>query len=207
MIFTIRVYALWNRSRMVLFLCLGAATFNFGVYTVLVSYSTATGIVTAAPAPFTGCTLFTTYSKDYLMFVAAITFETAIIILTAIKSLPHARHTPLFTMVLRDGFVYYFSILALHILNLIILFTPSLAVASIMPSYPTLAVMTVACNRLLIRQQRMLIDADSETTANFQSSDPHIVSIALRKIRRHGSNPSFSRDLHGEDQISTIKGA
>jgi hypothetical protein len=142
---------------------------------------------------FTGCTLFTNYTKDYVMFVAAIIFEIT-------KSFPLAQHTSLFMMVLRDGLVYYFSIIALHVLHLIILFTPSLAVASIMPSYPTLAMMTVACNRLLIRQQRMLLDSDPDMTTDFQSSDPRTVSTALRNIRRHGGKPSFlSREFHGED--------
>jgi hypothetical protein len=205
-IFTIRVYALWNRSRMILFLCIGAATLNFGCYTVLVAYSTATEFVTGASAPFTGCTIFSSYAKAYFIFVASIAFETIIIILTVIKSYPLARvasRTSLFTMILEDGLIYYFSILALHLLNLIIIFTPSLAVGSLVAFYPAFAMVTVACNRLLIRQHRMLLGHESEMTSNFKSFGLLTVPIALRNICRHGSDPSFSsRDSRRRDGIS-----
>jgi hypothetical protein len=198
-IFTIRVYALWNRSRMIFFLCLGVSTLNLGCYIVIIAYSTATGSITPASAPFTGCKLFSGYTKGYIMFVTSITFETMMITLTAVKSFPLARqrdaHTPLFTMVLGDGLTYYFFILALHVLNLIILFTPSLAAASFVASYPSVAVMAVACNRLLIRQQRLLLPRGSEMTTPFHSSDLRAVSITLPSIRRHDSNLSFLSEI------------
>jgi hypothetical protein len=203
-IFTIRVYALWNRSRVILFICIGAATLNIGCYAVIISYSTATEFVTGASAPFTGCTILSSYAKGYLMFVASITFETTILTLTVIKSYPLARQasrSSVFTMILEDGLIYYIVMLSLHVINLIILFTPSLAAASIMPSYPTIAVMAVACNRLLIRQQRLLLGHRSEVTSHFPSTNIFITPIALRSIHRNGIDPPLSsRGLRGDDR-------
>jgi hypothetical protein len=180
---------------MILFLCLGAATLNLACYIVIVAYSAATGFIIPATTPFTGCILMSGHKKGFIMFVTSIAFETMMVTLTVIKSYPLARQrdaqTPLFTMFLEDGLVYYFFLLALHILNVIIIFTPSLAPASFVASYPLVAAMAVACNRLLIRQQRVLLGPGPEVTSNFLSAELRTISITLRSVRRHSSVPSF----------------
>jgi hypothetical protein len=168
---------------------------NSTCYIVIVAYSNATGTIIPAPTPFTGCMLLSGYEKSFIMFVTSIVFETMMITLTVIKAYPLAQQremrTPLFTMIFKDGLVYYFSLLALHILSLILIFTPSLAASSTLASYPLLVVMTITCNRLLIRQQRMLLGPGQDMDTDFFSTDLRTMSITFRTIHRHGNVPSF----------------
>jgi hypothetical protein len=200
---TIRVYALWNRSRTILVLCICALTLFWGAYISVAAYTLSEEVIIPAPAPLTGCSSSTSSQKAYLLFVTSITFETTMIILTVIKSYPFIRqrevHSPVLTMLFEDGLIYYVFIVCLQAINLGVIFSPSLTAGSFSAAFPTLAAIAIACHRLLLRQQRVLLRTNVGMT-NFHSSDFHTASITLSSVHRRGSNTSFSsRDMRGRD--------
>jgi len=203
----LRVYALWNRSLRILLFSLAAFFLNIGTFIILVAYNDSKAFILPAFAPFTGCAIFPGFAQTYIIFVTAIIFETIMVVLTVMKSYPLVRqrglHTPLFTLLLEDGLLYYIFIIGSQIINLVAIFTHSWIGAAMFMSYPSVAVITVACNRLLLRPQRALLGTGLQMTSAFRSYDLRTASITLRDIpHRRGSrntNHSFlSRDLPGE---------
>lgn len=169
-----RVYALWNRDKRVLIVALMGFCGNIGSYLILVSYSYAKGAFFVTYPPFTGCVVFPGYDKGWLIFVTSIGFETVIIVLTIYKSwsvaIQRGIRTPLYTLLLEDGAIYYFFILLSQMLSIITVWVPSALSAPVGGAYPSIAVSGIACNRLFTRLQRLLVSRGKGQT-DFLTAD------------------------------------
>jgi hypothetical protein len=160
----LRVRALWTRSRPVMtaatFLCL----LNIVNFIGIMSYSLATAIIRPSTFPFTGCSFMPSFRQWYIIFIVAIIFETLVIALTVIKVWPVLRNRqtrlPLFTILVQDGLVFYFSTISIHFVVLFTGLFADLTIAlAIFGTLPATAVTGVACNRLLLRLQGVLLES------------------------------------------------
>ncbi|KAG8806949.1 hypothetical protein FRC17_004716, partial [Serendipita sp. 399] len=161
-----RVYALWNRSRLFLILISTFFLVHIVVYVVLVFISYARGFTWPNLPPFTGCMYMTTFRHGWISLVLAVVFETVIVVLTVIRTYPLARQanirTPLFTLLLRDGLFFYILIIISQVITLVAFLVPSQFTGPILESSPAIAVLSIACNRMLVRLQRTLIIATQD---------------------------------------------
>ncbi|PVF96866.1 hypothetical protein CPB86DRAFT_476241 [Serendipita vermifera] len=97
--------------------------------------------------------------------------------LTVIRSYPMAREQgvqmSLWTLLLRDGLIYYFCVIAAQILSLLVSVAPiDISVSiPIMSCYPPVIVVSIANNRLLIHLETLLQgDVSDEATTDVVSA-------------------------------------
>lgn len=142
---------------------------NIATYFTLVPYTFLKGQIIPSSPPFIGCILMPGYDKTWIIITTGISYETIIIGLTIYQSWSVARQsgvrTPLYTLILGDGIIYYMFIMASQILTLITssTHTPiSLALAAASPSVP---VTGIACSRLFTRLQCHLIQKNQGVTS------------------------------------------
>ncbi|KIM31962.1 hypothetical protein M408DRAFT_241477 [Serendipita vermifera MAFF 305830] len=156
-----RVYALWNRDRRVLVVTLLGFFIHITVYIVIACTAYATGSILPVNPPFTGCFIIPGNDTLWVIFIPNIAFETMIVVLTVYKSwsiaVQSGIRTPVFTMLMSDGLIYYWIIMAAHILSFVCMKVPSSMTLPIIGSYPSITVTVVACGRLFARLQRLLL--------------------------------------------------
>lgn len=173
-----RAYALWNRDKRILIGTLSVFLIHITVYIVVTCYAYGTGTMLPSSPPFTGCFLILGYDKLWVTFIPNITFETLIVILTVYKTwsitIQSGIRTPLFTMLLSDGLLYYWIIMASQVLSFICMMVPSSLTVPIIGAYPSITITGIACNRLFTRLQRLLLSKSkgqsSFTTHGFGTS-------------------------------------
>jgi hypothetical protein len=157
----------------VLVICICAFILNIGIYSGFTAYMVAITRATGATPPLTGCNLHSTIKGTYACFLISIIFETIIIFLIVLKSFPIVRlrrvKAPLYSLIFEDGMKFYFAMLLTQILTLVAMISPSMATAPILGSAPPLFVIGVACNRLLLRSQRLLEGRGSDFSSSFTS--------------------------------------
>ena len=114
--------------------------------------------------PFTGCMTLPGYDKVWLSFIASLGFEIMIIFLTVYQSWSIASQkgirTPIYTMLLEDGLSYFLIIVASQLMSFIGIMVPSALAIPLLGSYPSVPIAGVACSRLFIRLQRLLLRKD-----------------------------------------------
>jgi hypothetical protein len=154
----IRVRALWSDSRPIVGVAVFLSLLNIITYITVLSLDYVTGVIIPNNWPFTGCLVFPAFKATYLIFIASILFETYVIVVILAKCVPLALSkqvkSPLSTILVTDGLIYYIIILAFQLLDIVLAFTGGTLIA--MPaiaSYPITALVGVACNRLFIRLQ------------------------------------------------------
>jgi hypothetical protein len=174
----IRVRALWFSSRLVMGASMVLFILHILTYLIILIYAYSTSIIQSNIFPFTGCLVLPTFPKLHVIFITSIVFETCIVILTLIKSYPLLRQREaklrLSSILFTDGLLYYFAIIISQVLTLIIFLAgnPSLSIP-VATSYPSIAIVIVACNRLFIRLQRVLLLRDGNmTTTDVVSTNP-----------------------------------
>ncbi|PVF90780.1 hypothetical protein CPB86DRAFT_681605, partial [Serendipita vermifera] len=135
---------------------------HFLFQTALLSYFDATAHITPNYPPFTGCLVLPSFPKFYLIFLSGIAFDTCMVILTVIQSYPMTRgqgiQTSLWTLLLRDGLIYYFCVIAARILSLVVSTAPvHISVSTpILSCAPSVFVVSIASNRLFIHLETVL---------------------------------------------------
>ncbi|KIM31963.1 hypothetical protein M408DRAFT_21145 [Serendipita vermifera MAFF 305830] len=195
-----RVYALWNRDRRVLVATLLGFFMQITVYIVMTSTAYATGSIFPVDPPFTGCFILLGNHLLWIMFIPNIAFETLIVGLTVYKSWSIAVQSgiraPVFTMLLSDALLYYWVIIGAQILSFVCMMVPSPMTLPIIGSYPTITVTVVACSRLLIRLQRLLLSESKGqsgfTTEGFGRS---MVPEVLYEDNAKGPNTTNPGDI------------
>ncbi|KAJ3557248.1 hypothetical protein NM688_g1569 [Phlebia brevispora] len=129
----IRLYAVWGKEVRLLIVILALGL----IYPITLAYHDTRLVFEALPPPFAGCTEYSNFenpSSDlifctYVFGVAVmLAYETFIMICTWIKTVDIHRllhkeniRTPLMTLILRDGTVYFVVFSGLNVLNLILL--------------------------------------------------------------------------------------
>jgi hypothetical protein len=197
-----RVYALWNLSRRVLVVCSFAFILNTGSYLGYSIYVNAISRATGATLPFRGCSLHSTFRGTYGCFVISIVFETIVILLITIKSYPIVRlrgiQAPLYSLLFEDDLAFYCVMLVAQIFALAAMFSPSLATVPTLGSGPSFFVIGVACNRLLLRLQRLLLGRGSGFSSSFTSRGvTNAADITIDLGNRNDSYPAD--DSTGDD--------
>lgn len=156
-----RVYALWNRNKWVLASSCLLCILHIGYYTAMVTYAFANGTWTPASLPFTGCFVTLGFDKLWTVCIPTLVFETVNVSLIVYKTWSIAGQsnirTPLVTMLLEDGVLYYLVVIAIQILTSVSFFVPSDLTIPLVRAYPTFVVIGVACNRLFSRLQSLLL--------------------------------------------------
>lgn len=160
-----RVCALWNRNKWIVTSVFTVFAINIISYLVMVSYAYAKGIIVPLEPPFTGCLLIPGWDRLWIIFPISLAFETLIVLLTVYKSwsvaIQHGIRTPLYTMLFEDGVSYYSVIMAAQILSFASVMVLSSTTIPVVTSYPLLPVAGIACSRLLIRLQRILLNKNN----------------------------------------------
>ncbi|PVF96869.1 hypothetical protein CPB86DRAFT_786501 [Serendipita vermifera] len=205
-----RVSALWSHHGLVVWFARLLFTLNALCQIIILAYNYTIAILLPNNPPFTGCLVIPTFPKLYLIFIGGITYDTCMFILTVIRSYPVARtqgmKVSLWTLLLRDGLVFYLCVIAAHILSIIAILAPvDISISTpIMMSYPPIAVVGIACNRLFIRLEMLLQgimdEDDSMDTVSariFSNNDLKRARQAPRAFQYNGKK----RDV--DDPLST----
>jgi hypothetical protein len=187
---TIRAQALWNHSRPIKMVLLLFLLVTVLTPPIVVGRMYAKATLKPATPPFTGCSITAPTQLIYVIYIPAFIDETLIIMLTVIKSYPIFRQgltkLPLYNLLFRDGLVYYCAIVVAQVLTLVCFYSGNI---SIPLSGPSLPAAIVACNRLLIRLQSVLINQDVTTL------DPKSSTI-------NGSTGLWSGSIFTTDEFS-----
>jgi len=197
-----RVYAVWNRSRHIFLICLCGYILNVGLYIGSSAYLVTTSRAITAPLPFTGCQLSPSFRYEYASIIVSIIFETMVILLIIIKSYPIVRlrgvKAPLYSLLFEDGVAFYCAILVAQVLILFCILSPSLVTFPILGSSLSIFIIGVACNRLLLRSQRLLQNRGSGLPTSFTSHG--LVSAAGITVETHNQdNPHMASYSAGEN--------
>jgi hypothetical protein len=124
-----------------------------------------------------------------------------VIILIVIKSYPLVRvpgfKAPLSSLLFEDGLAFYCIILISQIITLISWIRPSLVTYPVIESFPSFFVIIIACNRLLLRSQRLL-QHGSDLSTSFTSRGLAIAAGITLEFR-HGGNTNPTDYSIGED--------
>ena len=171
-----RIYVLWGLSRRIFVVCICAFIINVGLYTCSSAYLVATSHYAGAPPPFTGCQPSSIFKYEYAFFAVSIGFETMVIILIVIKSYPIVRlrgvKAPLYSLLFEDSVAFFCAILISQLFTFVPQFSPTLVTLPILESSPCILVMGIACNRLLLRAQRLLQNRGSDLPNSATSCGP-----------------------------------
>lgn len=200
-----RVRALWYHSRFIINLSTALFVINLLSFVSFLAYMYSTAIIAPYEFPLTGCSLTPTFFKIYIIFITSIVFETCIITLTFVRSYPLSRRQetkfPLSTVLLTDGLIYFLAILASQIASLIIQLIGDLSlILPVTLSYPALAIVAVACNRLFIRLQSVLLvqrgytTADEGVSANVWTNSSNATSTTAGRGYGYGGRKRRVRD-------------
>lgn len=155
-----RVQALYSRELWIRIVSLVCLIGNIGTYFIVVPYSILKGQITATSPPFTGCVLMPGFPQMWIILITGISYETIIITLTIYKTLSVAHQsgvrTPLYTLILGDGLLYYILIVASQIISLITSVVPTSISLALAATSPSVAVTGIACTHLFTHLQRHL---------------------------------------------------
>jgi hypothetical protein len=163
----IRVRALWPDSRPVVGVAIFLSLLNIVTFIAILSLGYMTALITPNTRPFTGCLILPAFKPAYLILIASLLFETYVIVVILAKCVPLALsrkvRSPLSTILITDGLIYYIIILAFQLLDIVLVFAGDVTVSiPVIFSYPTTALVGVACNRLFIRLQGTSVVSDPE---------------------------------------------
>jgi hypothetical protein len=197
---SLRLRALWDHSRRVVTIVTTLCVLNVLTFVVTISYGLATATIKPASPPSTGCSFIPSFRHQYISFITAIVFETIVIALTVIRvwSISCDQHLrlPLLDILMQDGIIYYISA---NSINFIVLFTGLYAdftiALAIFGSLPAVAVAGVACNRMLLRLQSVLL------ASNIFASDIPLTAIDV-SARIGADTAAVTTDIEVWDSIS-----
>ncbi|PVG00136.1 hypothetical protein CPB86DRAFT_248949 [Serendipita vermifera] len=193
----LRVRAMWYHSRLIITISTLLFLLNVLSYIIIISYMQATAVIGPALPPFTGCSFQPTFRHAYITFIMSILFETFVIFVTVIKSWPILRHRrfklPMYSLLLKDGLVYYISICSMHAVIVIAgFFADFITAVEVITSIPALAVTGIACNRMFLRLQATLL---GRGTFSF-SSRALDTSIPPRRWAATGAEITIANNDH-----------
>jgi len=161
-----RIYVLWGLSRRIFVVCICAFIINVGLYICSTAYLVATSHSTGALPPFTGCQPTSFFKYQYAFFAISIGFETMVIVLIVIKTHPIVRlrgvKAPLYSLLFEDSVAFFCAVVISQLLGFVPQFSPSLVTVPIQASSPCILVIGIACNRLILRSQRLLQNRGSD---------------------------------------------
>jgi hypothetical protein len=157
-----RVRAMWKHSQRVTTAVTMLSTINVLTFVIIMPYTLATATFGPATFPITGCTFVPSFQQYYVTYILCIFFETVVVVFTVIRLSAmiygHQMRMPLISLLMQDGLVYYIAVVSAHS---IVFFTGMFAgptlTCVVFGSLPGIAVAGVACNRMLLRLQSILL--------------------------------------------------
>ncbi|PVG00133.1 hypothetical protein CPB86DRAFT_669168, partial [Serendipita vermifera] len=153
-----RVVALWSRSRVVKVVATILALVNILGFAIAGIRTWATASMRSQTSPFTGCSAIPRMMdiKINLLVIPAFAFETYAVVLTFVKVYSMAREAgvrlPILTVILSDGIAYYMAIIVFQGLTFASSYPRNVSML-----LPVVMVSAIACNRLFIRLQGVLV--------------------------------------------------
>jgi hypothetical protein len=153
---------MWKHSQRVTTAVTTLSIINVLTFIITMLCTLVTATFGPATFPITGCTLVPSFGLQYITFITCVVFETAVIVLTAIRLSTmihgHQMRMPLISLLMQDGLIYYIVIASMHFLLLFSAILPGFSLASsFFQSSLAIAVAGVACNRMLLRLQSVLL--------------------------------------------------
>ncbi|KIJ12978.1 hypothetical protein PAXINDRAFT_14193 [Paxillus involutus ATCC 200175] len=160
-IFGLRAYAMWNRSRAVLVIyCCVAIVYVAVVVFILQSFLPSVTFAESPIAMIAGCYKTSGSSVVFAGFVVIILTEAVTTTLTLYRAFRHFRHTPnaLIQNMTRDGVFYCVTMFSMSVANLLIIFLVPMEYADMLTVYQT-----VMHTMLATRMQLHLRKVDQHT--------------------------------------------
>lgn len=104
---------------------------------------------------------------------------------------------PFFSLLVEDGLAYYCVVILSQIISLISILVYSPVTAPILGSYPTVAVVGIGCNRLLLRPQRLMMEG-AKLHDTFYSDGLQTAAGITNEFGDRNGDSYLGRDLPGE---------
>jgi len=174
-ILVLRVAALYRNTRSVVIPLLLLLLFSFITSATLAGILSSDTIPVPSSLPsFVGCFYGTTQNRDNALFSATwmpgLIVEVVLIILILCKTVQHVRTsiaTPVLTIILRDGCMYFAVVFALMLGNAIIYNLPTNMVGEYQTILlqPELSIASVLCSRLFLNLRTSLSPREQVTTS------------------------------------------
>lgn len=145
----------------------------------------------ASPAPpILGCRLSGPFSYLWQVYLPSLVFETTVAALTLWKAIEHKQlwSSPIFFVLIRDGFFYFFVAFALMLVNMVIALTANALYTDWTPQI-SMALASIVAVRLFLNL-RELARPQASTTAD-GNSDPN---LELSAISNPASTPWTTQD-------------
>lgn len=119
-ILMLRTYAIWDRSRRVLYVLLATGTLLSALG--IVSTEMELRSIKWKPTYHQGCDISEAGSIIFLAYISLLICETMIAVMTAVKALSHLRrsHSDFVVTLYRDGFLFYLCCIGISLLNIIL---------------------------------------------------------------------------------------
>jgi hypothetical protein len=177
-ILTVRVWALWKGSYIILTILFLLLANNIMVFLLMYGLSLLRGTVVLYASPYTGCMVIPNSKILWIMFTSTLAFESLSTGLIVYKSWPLARRrdveVPLFSLLLEDGIGYCLCLIASKLFVVGCLYVPSVVATVEIPASICISVSSVAANRLILRLQQTILKKSSngahDTTAGFSTA-------------------------------------
>ncbi|KZW00921.1 hypothetical protein EXIGLDRAFT_761215 [Exidia glandulosa HHB12029] len=199
-IVALRVWTLYGRSRLVLFVFILLFSAYFGATAVVWGLAAAEISETIYPSPLLVNLCYTVIPPwMWYLWLPSIVFECVIFLLTVYKAWQHWQtdiNTPILTVLYRDGFVYFFVISCLSLVNLFIWLwaPPSLA---LLFKYFSLPAVNVVAFRLVLDLRDAGLQARQTgmgpTIRSTNKSDPVHISFDHFELAPRGQSLNRAR--------------
>ncbi|PVG00126.1 hypothetical protein CPB86DRAFT_782992 [Serendipita vermifera] len=196
-----RVVALWSHSRLIKSIATFLSLVNILAFIIASSYGWGTASVVPQMSPFTGCSAVSHADlKINLLLIPAFAFDTSALVLTLVKVHPMIKQAgvrlPILTLLLSDGIAYYIVIIISQALSFVATYPKNSSIV-----LPIVVANAVACNRLFIRLQEVLVQSDifvlGETTGGNISA-----RVWAETTRGIGGDILFAPIAHNESGVA-----
>ncbi|KAF4616037.1 hypothetical protein D9613_011373 [Agrocybe pediades] len=189
-IMILRVYALYGRSNWIL----GFLGFLWALQIVLSSVGIKTGFAVPLPPGLVGCIFSGSSPLFPAIWVTPLITDTCIFALTMWRTRAYlvrrSTGTPTLQLFMRDGFLYFFAILAANLLNMLLFFIAPADLRAIAASFSQLLTSTMV-SRLVLNLRSL---SYSETETN--SDTTFMPTFVARTVRHLGEDmDSFEGDI------------
>ncbi|KAF4616036.1 hypothetical protein D9613_011372 [Agrocybe pediades] len=187
----LRIFALYNRKIWVISF-LGVL---WAGQIVLSSVGISSGYPAPLPPTFVGCILFGSSALFPSIWITPLITDTCIFVLTLWRTKTHFRYfniTPTLRLFMRDGFLYFFTIFAVNLLNMLLYLLAPEDLKAVGASFSQMLTSTIV-SRLILNLRGASYHSDRDTTFE-TTEDRGQADFVSRTIRRFRGD-SYSSDV------------